>query len=152
MRNNTIKLADISASPQSALDNEWETDGFRHVGKAFAQYIQAEDRLLAIGNRNRIDISGIPSTPLQALDFDDRKELEVSKSFQNIFGQELALDRGAGSVVNLHVGTRPNPSVCGGLYSPNYSSEIRKLLDMDNEGDGFKAASGLLLNLIGLPI
>ena len=48
------------------------------------------------------------------------------------------LDRGAGSVVNLHVGTRPDPAAYGGEYSPEYASEVRKQPDISTEGDGLK--------------
>ncbi len=152
IRNNSIILPDVAVSPSNILDNAWENDSFVHIGKVFVKHIQADDRLSAVSSRKRIDLSQEkPHLPLQALDGDPEKELEVSKSFEKIFGKQLALDRGVGSVVNLHVGTRPAPSVHGGQYSPTYNEEVRKLPDMNNEGDGFKAAAGLLLHLLGLP-
>ena len=152
IRDNTIMFGDVSVSPSNALDSEWGRDRLVHIGKAFVKHVQADDRLKAVSDRKRTDLSQQkPRTPLQAIDSDAKKELEVSQSFEKIFGQQLALDRGAGSVVNLHVGARPDTSLYSGEYFPAYNEEVRKLPDMNNEGDGFKAAAGLLLNVLGIP-
>ena len=61
------------------------------------------------------------------------------------------MDRGAGSVVNLHVGTHADPAAYGGEYSSEYASEVRKRPDISTEGDGLKAAAGLFLNILAIP-
>ena len=152
IRGNVQLLPDLKIGLQVNLAEQWENDEFRLIAKVFIKLIEAGDRLSAVSNRERIDLSHEkPHRPLQALDGDSEKELEVSKSFEKIFGQQLALDRGVGSVVNLHVGTRPDPTLYAGLLLKDYYAEVRKLPNIDKEGDGFKAAAGLLLHLLGIP-
>ena len=152
IRDKVQLLPDLRIGLKVNLAEQWETDEFRHIAKVFIKLIAAGDRLSAVSDRSRIDLSNEkPRSPLQALDGDPEKELEVSKSFEKIFGQQLALDRGVGSVVNLHVGTRPAQTLYAGLLHKEYYAEVRKLRNIDNEGDGFKSAAGLLLHLLGLP-
>ena len=152
VRNNSIFIAGQQLSPPDALDQEWKKNRPFHVGRLFAKLVGADDRLSAIGERKRIDRSKQkPDHPLQALDFEPDQEKLVSESFYKIFGQHLMLDRGAGAVVNLHVGTQPDITRHGEVFSPSYSSEVRKRPDINEEGDGFKAAAGLFLNIFSIP-
>ena len=151
-RDNKLIMSGLNISPPDAVNNDWEREHPAHVGRVFAQFIEADARLSAIKERTRIDRSKEkPLHPLQALDFDPDRERETSNTFNNVFGQHLMLDRGAGSVVNLHVGTRPDPVAYGGEYSPDYASEVRKRPDISTEGDGLKAAAGLFLNILAIP-
>ena len=152
VRNNSIIVAGQQLSPPDALDKEWGKVRPYHAGRLFAKLIEAGDRLSAIGERKRIDRSKQkPDHPLQALDFAPDQERLVSASFYKIFGRHLMLDRGAGAVVNLHVGTQPDIARYGEVFSPDYSSEVRKRPDINEEGDGFKAAAGLFLNIFSIP-
>lgn len=145
-------MSGLNISPPEAVDNEWNRDRIVHMGRVFASFIKADDRFSAISKRDRIDRSKDKATyPLQALDFDPGVERQVSRSFHKIFGQQLMLDRGAGAVVNLHVGPRPDPSVFSGEFAPEFSSEVRKRPDMIDEGDGLKAAAGLFLQILAIP-
>ena len=126
-RNNKLIMSGLNISPPDAVNNDWKQEHPAHVGRVFAQFIEADARLSAIKERTRINRSEEkPIHPLQALDFDPDSERDTSNTFNNVFGQHLLLDRGAGSVVNLHVGTRPDPAAYGGEYSPDYASEVRK--------------------------
>ena len=152
VRDNTIRMSDLQVSPPNSLDNEWEKERPFYAGQVLAKLIGADDRLSAIKERTRIDRTNVkPSHPLPALDLEPAQERQVSKSFNNIFGQHLMLDRGAGAVVNLHIGTWVDAAVYGGEYSPDYSSEVRKRPDISEEGDGLKAAAGLFLNILSIP-
>ena len=145
-------MSGLNISPPNAVDNEWSHDRIVHMGRVFTSLIDANDRFSAIVERKRIDRSKDKAThPLQALDLDPDAEHQVSQSFHKIFGQQLMLDRGAGAVVNLHIGSRPDPSVFGGIFSPEFSSEVRKRPDMNDEGDGLKAAAGLFLQILAIP-
>ena len=151
-RENQLHTSWTTISPPTALDEEWSRESFTHIGPLFAKLIGADDRFSAINKRQRIDRSEeVAKHPLPALDLNYKAELTISESFHKIFGRHLMLDRGAGAVVNLHVGTAPNPSKYGGEYSDRYSTEVRKSPDISNEGDGLKAAAGLLLNILSLP-
>lgn len=151
-RNNRLIMSGFHISPPSAIDNDWEQEYPSHIGRVFAQFIEADARFSAIKERARINRSEErPIHPLQALDFDPDTERDTSTTFNNIFGQHLLLDRGAGSVVNLHVGNRPDPTAYGGVYSSDYACEVRKRPDIHTEGDGLKAAAGLFLNILAFP-
>ena len=150
--NNNLIMSGLNISPPDAANSDWKQEHPRYVGRVFARFIEADERLSAIKERTRINRSEEkPIHPLQALDFDPDRERDTSNTFNNIFGQHLMLDRGAGSVVNLHVGTRPDPAAYGGEYSPEYASEVRKQPDISTEGDGLKAAAGLFLNILAIP-
>ena len=151
-RNSKLIMSGLNISPPDAINNDWKQEYPTHAGRVFTQFIEADARLSAIKERTRINRSEEkPLHPLQALDFDPDSERDTSNSFNNVFGQHLLLDRGAGSVVNLHVGNRPDPAAFDGEYSPDYASEVRKRPDINTEGDGLKAAAGLFLNILAIP-
>ena len=145
-------MSDLILSPPDAANNDWKQEHPKYAGRVFARLIEADQRLSAIKERTRINRSEEkPIHPLQALDFDPDRERDTSNTFNNVFGQHLILDRGAGSVVNLHVGTHVDPAAYGGEYSSEYASEVRKRPDISTEGDGLKAAAGLFLNILAIP-
>ena len=138
--NNNLIMSGLKISPHDAANNDWKQEHPTYVGRVFARLIEADERLSAIKERTRINRSEEkPVHPLQALDFDPDRERDTSNTFNNVFGQHLLLDRGAGSVVNLHVGTRPDPAAHSGEYSPEYASEVRKRPDISTEGDGLNS-------------
>ena len=146
--NNKLIMSDLILSPPNAANNDWKQEHPKYAGRVFARLIEADQRLSAIKERTRINRSEEkPIHPLQALDFDPDRERDTSNTFNNVFGRHLILDRGAGSVVNLHVGTHVDPAAYGGEYSSEYASEVRKRPDISTEGDGLKAAAGLFLNI-----
>ena len=150
--NNNLIMSDLIISPPDAANNDWKQEHPKYAGRVFARLIEADQRLSAIKERTRINRSEEkPIHPLQALDFDPDRERDTSNTFNNVFGQHLILDRGAGSVVNLHLGTHADPAAYGGEYSSEYASEVRKRPDISTEGDGLKAAAGLFLNIHAIP-
>ena len=150
--NNNLIMSDLIISSPDAANNDWKQEHPKYAGRVFARLIEADHRLSAIKERTRINRSEEkPIHPLQALDFDPDREHDTSNTFNNVFGQHLILDRGAGSVVNLHVGTHADPAAYGGEYSSEYASEVRKRPDISTEGDGLKAAAGLFLNILAIP-
>ena len=152
IRDNKLIMSGLNISPPTAVDDDWGRERPHHVGRVFAQLVEADQRLSAIRERTRINRSQEKAIhPLPALDLDPEKERHISNTFHNVFNQHLLLDRGAGSVVNLHVGARPDPVAHGGEYSPGYSTAVRKWPDIGSEGDGFKAAAGLFLNILAIP-
>ena len=152
VRDNQRIMSGLNISPPEAVNHDWDQERPVHIGRVFAQLVEAEARLSAIKERNRINRSSDkPVHPLQALDFSPDKERDTSRTFNKVFGLHLLLDRGAGSVVNLHVGSRPDPAVHGGEYSPDYATEVRKRPDIGAEGDGLKAAAGLFLSILAIP-
>ncbi len=152
IRKNSLIAPGINVSPPAAVYEQWSRDCPAYIGPLFAKLIGARDRLSAIAERKRVDGSKEkPAYPLPALDLDPESERKTSKSFYKIFGKNLMLDRWVGSVVNLHVGSRPNTTKHGHEYTPEYASEVRKRPDINSEGDGIKAAAGLLLNVLSIP-
>ena len=150
--NNNLIMSDLIISPPDAANNDWKQEHPKYAGRVFARLIEADQRLSAIKERTRINRSEEkPIHPLQALDFDPDRERDTSNTFNNVLGQHLILDRGAGSVVNLHFGTNADPAAYGGEYSSEYVSEVRKRPDISTEGDGLKAAAGLFLNILAIP-
>jgi hypothetical protein len=51
--------------------------------------------------------SETPSAPLHHLYASDEQEMRLSRLFQQAFGEELAVNRAAGSTILLHMGKRP---------------------------------------------
>jgi energy-coupling factor transporter ATP-binding protein EcfA2 len=146
------QLIAANFSPPDAANSHWSRKDFSLVGGMFAKLIATTDRLSALTNNTRIDRqTQIAKFPLPALDLDPAKEREVSASFCAVFGSSLSLDRCAGAVVNMHIGSAIDPQLFKEPYSPSYSDEVRKMPLLIDEGDGVKALAGLVLEMIGLP-
>lgn len=152
VQNNARQVIASSFAPPDAAIGHWLDKNFSLVGGIFAKLIATTDRLSALSNNTRIDRqTQVAQFPLPALDFAPDKERAVSASFFAVFGSSLSLDRGAGALVNMHIGPAIDPQLFEGPYSPLYSEEVRKMPLLVDEGDGVKAVAGLMLEMIGLP-
>jgi predicted ATPase len=140
---------------QSHLVNQWNSGvsggGFHNAAPIFSTYLQADGRLNLTQIVNSIDsVNDTPNHPLQRLYEDDDAERRLSKLVQQAFGEEIVVNRGAGSQIHLHLGDRPRPPEGKDRLSREYREAVHDMQLVSNQGDGVKAFVGILLNTLVL--
>jgi AAA domain, putative AbiEii toxin, Type IV TA system len=140
----------IGGATSSNLLNSWDhvrTQGLQLLQPIFWRHLGAAERLAEANAPNSLDFTTQPpSHPIQVLYENDELEAELNKLFKEAFGQELIVNRGAGNVIPLHVGTRPTLLSGEDRVSVRYIRELKNLPRLDAQGDGMRSFVGVLLN------
>ncbi|GAB3255898.1 hypothetical protein GCM10027347_17360 [Larkinella harenae] len=113
--------------------------------------------LLHLSTESRLHLSNSPGSfnllkenpihPIQYLYKYDSLEKKFSEYFKQAFGQDLIVNRGAGSLIPLHVGNRPMPKDGEDRLSVDYLTELNKLPTIEDQGDGMRGFVGVLLSV-----
>jgi hypothetical protein len=134
----------------SELERRW-TSGppFRDLGKIFAFFGAAEERLKAAhGTDNRDVVKQAPTHPLHKLDRDSELEEKIRQISLSAFDLPLTLNRFAGRRIYLHVGeVEAKEMVPNGREFLEYRDRLSALPLLEEQGDGMKSFIGLLLNM-----
>lgn len=133
---------------QNAIDM-WKRHDMSILGSLFLTVLPTESRLTSSNAVNSIDFTkDKPSNPLQVLYMDDEKTKELDGFFYNAFGVHLILNKGAGSKITLHVGNEVEIKEGEDRVSSEYLKRLVKLPLIEQQGDGMRSFSGVLLNII----
>lgn len=107
--------------------------------------VNTENRLQVTASTPSIDLSvHQKSHPFHYLYDDITLEDQLSKIFRKAFGTDLMVNRTAGSVVHLHVGDRPYPSLTYNIDQASRSA-LNGLPKLNEQGDGMRAFVGCLM-------
>ena len=129
------------------LKNQWEQKNISSIYAYFINHLSTESRLQAANPAKTFDaVNDFPVAPLHKLYIDDKKEKELSSLFHQAFGTEFIVNRGAGSQIPIHVGMTPKIEEGEDRVSVSYLSKLRKLPQIQNQGDGMRSFTGILLN------
>jgi energy-coupling factor transporter ATP-binding protein EcfA2 len=124
-------------------------NGFGGMALVFSTYLATDARLHLTQSVGSIDLaSNSPTQPLQHLFEDEEIELRLSKLVRQAFGDELVVNRGAGSQIHLHLGKRPELLSGRDRLSKEFRHAVHDLQLVSNQGDGIKAFVGLLLHTL----
>ncbi len=123
-----------------------------HMNKSLADYISARDRLQSVAHVHQLDLlRDQPSHPFHLLYKFPDKENRLSEVSRKIFGVDVMLNPGAGSVLALHVGEKIDAASYGGDRDQRYANEVFKLPEIETQGDGVQATIGLLARVLVSP-
>jgi len=73
-------------------------------------------------------------------------ETKLSEQFRKAFGEDLIVNRNAGSSVPLHVGPRPQLMPGEDRVSYGYAERLTRLPTLETQGDGMRSFAGVLLH------
>ena len=129
------------------IEWQWTNKQLGNLSKCFINHLSTESRLQAANPANTFDaVNDFPVTPLHKLYIDDKKEKELSSLFHQAFGTEFIVNRGAGSQIPIHVGMTPTMEEGEDRVSISYLSKLKKLPQIQNQGDGMRSFTGILLD------
>jgi len=122
-------------------------NGFQALTPFFCKLLNAEGRLAAVNPANNIALGkDAPNHPIHYLQLDDDLEQRISEQFKKAFDQDLVVHHKAGSIVPLHVGTRPVLPLTKDRASKEYAKMLRLLPELQRQGDGMRSFAGVLLH------
>jgi energy-coupling factor transporter ATP-binding protein EcfA2 len=113
---------------------------------AFVHRIPTENRLHASNSTNHIDpLTHAPNHPSIYLYRNPELEEKLNQAAEKLFGISVCLNPGMGQKIGLHVG-----KYTGKLQNrtQEYANEIIKYPLLEHEGDGVRAALGLVSHII----
>jgi energy-coupling factor transporter ATP-binding protein EcfA2 len=121
----------------------------KHTINGFlVKHLSTSERLTLVQPPRTINfLTEAPQHPIHHLKVDDSKELSFSENFKRAFGEDIIVNHGAGSIVPLHVGSKPISTVEHDRISMKYQQELVKLGTLHEQGDGMKSFAGVFLGL-----
>lgn len=126
-------------------------NGLRNLTGFFVELLTTEARLSAANPAPAIAITkDRPSHPIHFLQRHDETESLVSSYFNSAFKKDLIIHRNAGNIVPLYCGTRPVPNEGENRVSVNYLNELEQLPLLQEQGDGMRSFTGVLLHFLVL--
>ena len=116
----------------------------------FCAAIDTESRISGGNHTDAIDFEHEqPSHPIHLLQADDALELKINGYFRQAFGYDLIVDRAAGGVVPLLVGTRLQPANGEDRISRSYIQRLRgSAVRLSDQGDGMRSFATVVLHLL----
>lgn len=133
---------------KSGISQVWVRDGHElgELSRWFCHLLGADERLNICKPAQNIVMSrDNPSHPIHFLFKDDVLEQRISDRFKKAFGFDIVVNRGAGSVIPLHVGERPDASPDEDRISYKYIKKLECLPLLHEQGDGMRSFAGVLL-------
>lgn len=126
----------------------WSEPYLQHgLSAGYIKNIDANDRLKICEQQPSIGPNQHKSKPQHVL-YDDAGLMEkISGLFKQAFGKDIMFDFRGGSVLPIHVGEKPNPSLIDRV-SDTYVKEVRKNPLLSEQGDGMKSYAGILFEAI----
>lgn len=128
------------------------SNGFHESSSLICTYADTLSRLTIANPPTSINfLVETPQHPIHVLHQNDKLEEKISSYLQEAFGDELILNRGAGSVLPLHIGKNPTKENSEDRVSSSYLKKLSELPLTNEQGDGIRSFVGCLLSTVVMP-
>lgn len=129
--------------------SEWDRHNNFYCGRLCKTYLPTESRLKLADPCKSINFAKDKATePLQVVYKDDKLEKMLDEMFYKAFQSHIILNRGAGSIIPLHVGSIVSLRDNEDRVSATYLERLDKLPQLQEQGDGMRSLMGILLHVI----
>jgi len=146
-RNGMYFLGRINIYHPDSLNEMWNNKDLHQIAPYFVNHLSTENRLQAASPIRAFDaVNDNPLNPIQELYINDKKEAELSTLFHQAFNTDIIINRGAGSMIPIHVGQTPVKESGEDRVSIAYLSKLKELPQIQNQGDGMRSFTGILLD------
>ena len=146
-KNGYYYLQDIHIGRKEYLVNQWNNKDLSSIHSLFINYLSTEDRLNKANPVNSFNtLLEVPKHPIQQLYIDDEQEQNLSNLFHQAFGTEIIVNRGAGSQIPIHMGSKPTIEEGEDRVSRSYLQKLGQLPLIQSQGDGMRSFTGILLD------
>lgn len=140
-------LHDIYVGTKENLEYQWNSGNLSHIHSLFINYLSTEDRLNKANPVKSFNaLLEAPKHPIQQLYIDDEQEQNLSALFHQAFGTEIIVNRGAGAQIPIHMGAKPTIEDGEDRVSRSYLQKLGQLPLIQNQGDGMRSFTGILLD------
>ncbi|MBP3644358.1 MAG: ATP-binding protein [Alistipes sp.] len=140
-------LHGIHVGTKEDLVYNWNNRNVSNIHNLFINYLSTEDRLNKANPAKSFNaLLEAPKHPIQQLYIDDEQELNLSTLFHQAFGSEIIVNRGAGSQIPIHMGAKPTIEEGEDRVSRSYLQKLSQLPLIQNQGDGMRSFTGILLD------
>lgn len=141
-------IGGISIHSLDYMEQLWNSHNLSSISRYFINHLTTEQRLHSATSPSSYNpLEQNPSHPIQTLYADDEKESELSSYFHKAFNSHIIVNRGAGSVIPLHVGEKPTMQIGEDRVSRSYLERLGSLPQLQTQGDGMRSFTGILLDV-----
>jgi ABC-type cobalamin/Fe3+-siderophores transport system ATPase subunit len=128
---------------------QWMNTNVDNLAEALILHADGATRLNAGNAQGNLDFRHqTPVGPIQRAFQDSTLEHEFSKMSEMAFGETVLVDRYAGTIIPLKVGTRPTFEHVDGVPTRDYLQRLADLPLLEDQGDGMRSFMGLMMQLI----
>lgn len=146
-KNGRYYLENIDIYQLNTLDICWNNKNLSSIHRYFINHLSTENRLQASNPATSFDaVNDSPTHPIQKIYIDDKKEMELSSLFYKAFNTDITVNRGAGNNIPIHVGISPQKENGEDRVSVSYLQKLKALPQIQNQGDGMRSFTGILLD------
>lgn len=140
-------VSDLERVREGDLQRFWEDPSYpSNIAGLFFYLADLSSRFEAAQPAPTFNVAtDTPRHPIQKLCADEDLADRLSRYFQRAFGQQLIINRTAGSQVPLHCGKAPPFEPGEDRLSPSYARKLAKLPLLAQQGDGMRSFAGCLL-------
>jgi len=145
-----LRTLNVNVQENTAIAR-WQNldNGLHETTSLYCTFVDTMSRLSITNPPQTLDVlSDIPQHPIHVLYEDDSVENQLSEYIQLAFGENLILNRGAGSIIPLHFGKAPEKKSGEDRVSKGYLKELADIPKIHEQGDGIKSFIGCLLQTI----
>lgn len=130
--------------------HQWNTKQFGSLKGLFCRRIQTEKRIVDSNQADSFPArKQAPSTAIQFLFKNAHDEKRISRYFDEAFGQELIVDRGALSEIPLLVGKNISPQEGELLTDESYGKRLsQNTSPLEEQGDGMRSFASVILQTL----
>jgi len=124
-----------------------DVNTLRSIHVLFSKILNTEERLnISKPSPSFNALESNPDNPIQYLYSNSIFEEQFSGYFKQAFGYDLIVNRAAGNIIPLHVGTKPEVENSETPWSLTYLQKLNILPTLEKQGDGMRSFVGVLLS------
>jgi AAA domain, putative AbiEii toxin, Type IV TA system len=153
-------LAEWGHLGSERLANSWERDKTARLADFFCSLLSVDQRLDHLHAKRIPDsklvhefnvVSDAPNSPIHVLLKHEEIEGRLSATFEKAFGKAVILNRGAGTVLLLHCGERPQREHGEDRVSRAFVERVSRLPLLEDQGHGMRSFAGCVIATLASP-
>lgn len=128
---------------------QWNSPTLGLLTPVFVLHADGNSRLTAGNSQESLDFSvQLPTHPVHRAYQDPNLERQLDEVSRAAFGVGVVVDRYAGSVISLRLGSAPSFEHINGAPTLAYLERLKTLTRLEEQGDGVRSYLGLLLHML----
>jgi energy-coupling factor transporter ATP-binding protein EcfA2 len=151
--------AECRANGYQNYRSTWSGQALGSLSNILCTYLSVDERFKHVSREDDFRrsvrafnvLNDAPQSPAEVLLRSEQIEERVSAFFHRAFGADLILNRGAGTDIDLHCGTRPVPQGDEDRLSHSFVGRVAALPYVADQGHGMRSYAGCLLAMATSP-
>ena len=151
-RNGRFYFSNTSYNRIDMFENEWINGNYSSFKDYLLKSLSTEQRLRDSRPVDSFNtLVDFPQNPIHELYIDDEKETFLSELLKRAFNLDLIVNRCAGNIIPIHIGSKPTMEKGEDRASGSYLKKLNCIPQAQDQGDGVRSYLSILLNVFVTP-